>query len=87
LLRAAPSARRQSRIIRSNRFRSNENCVRLSAELVRITTRRGIRDPTRFARPARQSAVEAHSAFCDHKGLSANDPFVKSFIKAGAVIG
>jgi len=78
---------RQPWIIQPNRFRTNKNCVYVRAELVRVTTRTKVRNPTRLTWVPRQSTVEAHAAFCDHKRSSSNDPFIETFVKARTLLG
>jgi hypothetical protein len=41
-------------------------------------------DPSGLTRGTCQSSIERHTAFCDYKGLSGDDPFVERFIKARA---
>jgi hypothetical protein len=78
---------RQPWIIQPNRFRADKNCVYVRAKLVRVTTGTKARNPTRLTWVARQSTIEAHAAFSDHKRPPSNNPFVESLVKSRAVVG
>src|SRR5215813_7545123 len=77
---ATNAAYGQARIVHSCSFRSDQNCVHLSAQLTRVAPGGTPCDQTRLASMARQSTVERHSAFCDNKGSLCDDPLVERLV-------
>jgi hypothetical protein len=86
LARSAHPTDGQTRIVGSDRFRSDQHCVHLSAQPMRVTSSIASCDKSRFARRPRQPAIQRHAALCDYKWLPRHDPFVECFVKPRALL-
>src|SRR4029077_15261864 len=77
----------QSRIVDPNRRCTDNDCINLRAQRVRMLACGGARYPTRLTRTSGQPSVQAHPALGDNKRLASDDPFIESFVEGSAFLG
>ena len=63
----ANSANCQPRVVRAERFRTDQDRIDRCTELLRVLPRRRASNPAILAWPSRQSSIQTHSALCDYE--------------------